>query len=151
MARISARVSTTVTVTTPSSIHSSSKTVASTVVSSNRSIVRDSGRQASFPNEIAQRKGGQREVSNGNAAKAAVGSALVSRKVKGSPTAGVKKQTSPVGKGSLALGARFPLRVRKIAEQAHVKGDLNGKFAQAGQNRGLGDLTAHMAASHAVV
>ena len=57
-----------------------------------------------------------------------------------SPTAGVKKQISPEGKGmvgGLALRGRLPLRVRRNAEQPSMKGNLNSKFAQS---RGLGDI-----------
>ncbi|KAL3160311.1 hypothetical protein ABBQ38_009701 [Trebouxia sp. C0009 RCD-2024] len=56
---------------------------------------------------------------------------------------GVKKQVSPVSKGlvgGMALGARFPLRVRRNAEQPSMKGDLNRKFADA---HGLGDIASH--------
>ena len=82
--------------------------------------------------------------------KAAEGKSPTGRKGKSSPTAGVKKQTSPAGKGGsagLGLGNRFPLRVRKNAQQ-HVKGPLDGKLGQASQNRGLGDLAAHMPPVH---
>lgn len=57
-----------------------------------------------------------------------------------SPTAGVKKQISPVGKGmvgGLALGGRLPLRVRRNTEQSSMKGELNSKFAQS---HGLGNI-----------
>ena len=86
----------------------------------------------------------QRGVNQSTAGKAAVGSGAVGRKGKGSPTAGIKKQVSPVGKGlvgGMALGARFPLRVRRNAEQLSMKGDLNSKFANA---HGLGDIPSHV-------
>ena len=139
IARISARVKTSVAVA-PSSTISSTKTVTCAVVSCSKSSVHLAEAARSFSNENAQ----QREVSKGNTAKAPVGIATLGRQGKGSPPAGVRKQVSPMGKSSL-VGGRFPLRVRKNADQSHAKGDLNGKFAQAGHNRGLGDLAAHMA------
>ena len=144
-ARISAKMSTAaVALATSSTSHCSSQIQLCAVVSDSRGSACAGGAQARFPDENVQ----QREAANGDSAKAAVGVAILGRKGKGSPTAGVKKQPSPVG---LRLGARFPLRVRKHAEQSHIRGDLNGKFAQAVQNKGLGDLTAHMAGSQAVV
>ena len=144
IARISARAKTPVAVAAPSSTVSSTKTVTCAVVSCSKSSVHLAEAARSFSNENAQ----QREVSKGTTAKAPAGNATLGRQGKGSPPAGVKKQVSPMGKSSLVglgLGGRFPLRVRKNADQSHAKGDLNGKFAQAGHNRGLGDLAAHMA------
>ncbi|KAL3161615.1 hypothetical protein ABBQ32_010473 [Trebouxia sp. C0010 RCD-2024] len=86
----------------------------------------------------------QRGSMQSTAAKAAVGNGAVGRKGKSSPTAGVKKPVSPVSKGlvgGMALGARFPLRVRRNAEQPSMKGDLNSKFADA---HGLGDIASHV-------
>ncbi|DBA79533.1 TPA: hypothetical protein ACH3X1_008235 [Trebouxia sp. C0004] len=142
-ARISARAKTPAAVTTPSSTRSSSKAVSCTGVSGSKGSVCVPGAAGKFPSENAL----EREAS-----KESVGITASSRKGKGSPSAGVKKQTSPIGKGSgvsLGLGGRFPLRVRKNAEQLHAKSDLNGKFAKVTPNRGLGDLAKHMAASHA--
>lgn len=147
-ARISARAKTPAAVTTPSSTRSSSKAVACAEVSCSKGSACVPGTAGKFPNENAF----EREASKSSLAKESIGITASSRKGKGSPGAGVKKQTSPVGKGSgvsLGLGGRFPLRVRKNVEQLHAKGDLNGKFAQVTQNRGLGDLAKHMAASHA--
>jgi len=147
-ARISARAKIPATATTPSSSRSSSKAVACTGVSCSKSSACVPGTAGKFPSENALERG----ASKGSLAKELIGNTASSRKGKGSPSAGVKKQTSPVGKGSgvgLGLGGRFPLRVRKNVEQLHAKGDLNGKFAQAAPNRGLGDLAKHMAASHA--
>jgi len=147
-ARISARAKTPAAVATPSSIRSSSKAVSCTGVSCSKGSVCVPGTAGKFPSENAL----EREASKTSIAKESMGISASSRKGKGSPSAGVKKQTSPVGKGpgvSLGLGGHFPLRVRKNAEQLHAKGDLNGKFAQAAPNRGLGDLAKHMAASHA--
>ena len=147
-ARISAKAKTPASATLPSSTRSSSKAVACTGVSCSKGSACVPGTAGKFPSENAL----EREASKGSLAKESIGITVPSRKGKGSPSAGVKKQTSPVGKGSgvsLGLGGRFPLRVRKNVEQLHAKGDLNGKFAQVTQNRGLGDLAKHMAASHA--
>lgn len=57
---------------------------------------------------------------------------------------GVKKQTSPVGKGmarGTSLGSRFPLRVRKNLEHSQVKQGLQDKQGHQLQNRGLADST----------
>lgn len=86
----------------------------------------------------------QRNLTQSSPLKAAVGNGAVGRKGKSSPTAGVKKQISPVGKaivGGLALGGRLPLRVRRNAAQPSMKGDLNSKFAQS---HGLGDISSHV-------
>ena len=99
--------------------------------------------------QVARQQNGAVD-SQASSGKAAEGKSPIGRKGKSSPSAGVKKQTSPVGKGGsagLGLGSRFPLRVRKNAQQ-HVKGPLDGKLAQASQNRGLGDLSAHMPSVH---
>ena len=146
-ARISARAKTPAAVTTPSSTRSS-KAVSCSGVSCSKGSVCVPGTAGKFSSENAL----EREASKASTAKESMGMVASSRKGKGSPGAGVKKQTSPVGKGSgvsLGLGGRFPLRARKNVEQLHAKGDLNGKFAQVTQNRGLGDLANHMAASHA--
>ena len=147
-ARISARAKIPAAVTTPSSTRNSSRVVSCTGVSCSKGSACVPGTAGKFSSENAL----EREASKGSLAKESMGIIGSSRKGKGSPSAGVKKQTSPVGKGSgvsLGLGGRFPLRVRKNVEQLHAKGDLNGKFAQVTQNRGLGDLAKHMAASHA--
>ena len=86
----------------------------------------------------------QRGLTQSSPGKAAVGNGAIGRTGKSSPTAGVKKQISPVGKamtGGLALGGRLPLRVRRNAEQPSMKGDLNSKFAQS---HGLGDISSHV-------
>ncbi len=147
-ARISARAKTLAAVTNPSSTRSSSKVVSCIEVSCSKGSACVPGTAGTFPSENAL----EREASKGSLAKESMSMIASSRKGKGSPSAGVKKQTSPVGKGlgvGLGLGGHFPLRVRKNVEQLHAKGDLNGKFAQVTQNRGLGDLAKHMAASHA--
>ena len=147
-ARISARAKTPAAVTTPSSTRSSSKAVPCTGVSCSKGSACVPGTAGKVPSENAL----EREAFKARLTKESIGINAASRKGKGSPSAGVKKQTSPVGKGSgvsVGLGGRFPLRVRKNVEQLHAKGDLNGKFAQVTQNRGLGDLAKHMAASHA--
>ena len=144
LARISARVKTPVAVAAPSSTISSTKTVTCAVVSCSKSSVHLAEAARRFSNENAQ----QREFSKGNKAKAPKGNSTMGRQGRRSPTVGVKKQVSPIGKSSVVgpgLGGRFPLRVRKNPDQSHAKGDLNGKFAQAVHNKGLGDLAAHMA------
>ena len=130
-----------VAVVTPSSTHSSIQSTTCAMYS--RSKSRHSSAQLQQPcsdeNSTQQQQQQQRQ-------KGIVGSNAVIRKGKSSPTAGIKKQTSPVGKGSavaLALGGRFPLRVRRNVEQPSMKGDLNAKFGRVCENRGLGDLASH--------
>ena len=156
--RIRTQVSTAVSVATPSVRHSANRTTSCTVIS--RSHIRQSSADVqtavSNENDMQQQKQQpqyQQGWAQGNAGKAAASSGGIGRRGRSSPTVGVKKQTSPVGKGSnggLALGTRFPLRVRKNVEQPSMKGDLNGKFAQACQNHGLGDLASHCLAHKAV-
>lgn len=155
--RIRTQVSTAVAIATPSNRHSATRTTSCTVFSRSqtRQTSADVQPAESNENEMQQQQQPvyQQGRAQGNAGKAAASNGAIGRKGKSSPTAGIKKQTSPVGKGShggLALGARFPLRVRKNAEQPSMKSELNSKFVQACQNRGLGDLACHQITNKAV-
>ena len=142
---------TTVTVATPSGSSQASRITPCTVYTASRTRESCAGVAGlcSTENHLQHQKQQpkpqhQRGLTQSSPAKAAVGNSAVGRKGKSSPTAGVKKQTSPVGKGmvgGLAVGGRLPLRVRRNAEHPSMKGDLNSKFAQS---RGLGDICLHM-------
>ena len=147
--RHTARISVTaITIAMPSSTDQATKTdscsvhTASKIRESSAGVQGPFSTESSLPQQVQAQC--QRRAAQGTPGKAPVGNGAVGRKCKSSPTAGVKKQTSPVGKGlvgGLAVGARFPLRVRRNAEQPSMKGDLNSKFVKA---HGLGDLDSHL-------
>ena len=141
-----------ITVATPSGMRQASRTTPCTVYTASKIRESSAGAQvlcSSEKNPQRQKQQAepqrQRGLAQGSPGQAAVGSGAIVRKGKSSPTAGVKKQISPVGKGlvgGLGLGGRFPLRVRRNAEQPSMKGDLNNKFVQS---RGLGNIVSHVA------
>ena len=143
---------TTVTVATPSRSSQASRTTPCTVYTASKSKESCAGVAVlcSTENHLQHQKQQPkpqrpRALAQSSPGKAAVGNGAIGRKGKSSPTAGVKKQTSPVGKGmvgGLAFVGRLPLRVRRNAEQPSMKGDLNSKFAQS---HGLGNISSHMA------
>lgn len=144
----------TVTVATPSSSREASRTMPCTVYTAGRTressasvkVLCSTEKKPQLQKQQQLEQQRQRGLAQGSAGQAAVGNVAIGRKGKSSPTAGVKKQTSPVGKGLVggpALGGRFPLRVRRNAEQPSIMNDLNSKFVQS---RGLGNIASHVAA-----